>query len=40
MLQDAGFKLVGNMGDQFSDLAGLYPAVAGWKLPNPVYAIL
>mmetsp|Transcript_11234 Transcript_11234/g.30642 ORF Transcript_11234/g.30642 Transcript_11234/m.30642 type:complete len:147 (+) Transcript_11234:1575-2015(+) len=39
-LQDAGFRLAGNMGDQFSDLEGLYPAVANWKLPNPMYAIL
>lgn len=39
-LQDAGFTLVGSIGDQFSDLSGLYPATASWKLPNPMYTIL
>jgi len=40
VLQDLGYTLAGSMGDQFSDLSGLYPAVAGWKLPNPMYAII
>lgn len=39
-LQDMGYTLVGGMGDQFSDLSGLYSTAAGWKLPNPVYAII
>lgn len=39
-LQQQGFTLAGNMGDQHSDLAGLSPAAASWKLPNPVYYIL
>jgi hypothetical protein len=31
---------IGNIGDQFSDLEGLYEAAANYKLPNPVYYIL
>jgi HAD superfamily, subfamily IIIB (Acid phosphatase) len=37
---DAGYKIVGTFGDQYSDLEGAYPAVASWKLPNPMYYIL
>ena len=36
----AGFRIVGALGDQFSDLAGSAPADASFKLPNPVYYIL
>ncbi|EFJ45895.1 hypothetical protein VOLCADRAFT_47893, partial [Volvox carteri f. nagariensis] len=32
----AGHVLVGNIGDQFSDLVGEAAAVANFKLPNPV----
>ncbi|KXZ55495.1 hypothetical protein GPECTOR_2g1044 [Gonium pectorale] len=32
--------LVGNIGDQFSDLTGQASAPASWKLPNPVYTLL
>ncbi|KAK9819961.1 hypothetical protein WJX72_004491 [[Myrmecia] bisecta] len=40
MLQDEGYELVGAFGDQWSDLAGLAPAIASFKLPNPMYYIL
>uniref|UniRef100_A0A7S0RZW2 Acid phosphatase n=1 Tax=Chlamydomonas leiostraca TaxID=1034604 RepID=A0A7S0RZW2_9CHLO len=39
-IQDLGFILVGNIGDQFSDLEGLWHADASWKLPNPAYYIM
>ena len=39
-LVGAGFRIVGALGDQFSDLAGGSPADASFKLPNPVYYIL
>lgn len=35
-----GFEIVGNFGDQFSDLCGENSAVASFKLPNPMYYIL
>lgn len=35
-----GHVLVGNIGDQFSDLVGTDSAVASFKLPNPVYTLL
>ena len=36
---DAGYKIVVNMGDQFSDLNGLPQAELSVKLPNPFYYI-
>ncbi|KAG2501775.1 hypothetical protein HYH03_000275 [Edaphochlamys debaryana] len=36
----AGHDLVGNIGDQFSDLVGEASAPASFKLPNPVYTLL
>lgn len=37
----AGYEVVGNFGDQFSDLVGLNAATPGsFKLPNPSYYIL
>lgn len=39
-LMDAGYTVVGNIGDQFSDLEGLWVAESSWKLPNPMYYIL
>ncbi|MDO4665941.1 MAG: HAD family acid phosphatase [Actinomycetaceae bacterium] len=34
--QDLGYRIVGNFGDQYSDLIGGYADVA-YKLPNPTY---
>lgn len=39
-LQQKGHVIVGSFGDQWSDLAGTSPAVASFKLPNPMYYIL
>lgn len=39
-LEQAGFRIVGAIGDQFSDLAAGPPADASFKMPNPVYYIL
>jgi hypothetical protein len=33
-----GYAIIGNIGDQHSDLAGGY-AERAWKLPNPFYFI-
>lgn len=38
--QERGWKIVGNFGDQFSDLSGDPLATISVKLPNPVYYIL
>ncbi|GIL52386.1 hypothetical protein Vafri_8272 [Volvox africanus] len=35
-----GHVLLGNIGDQFSDLVGQASAIANFKLPNPVYTLL
>ncbi|GLI68175.1 hypothetical protein VaNZ11_012515 [Volvox africanus] len=35
-----GHVLLGNIGDQFSDLVGQASAMANFKLPNPVYTLL
>jgi hypothetical protein len=39
-LVDAGYELLGSIGDQFSDLAGEYSAPYSFKLPNVWYFIL
>jgi HAD superfamily, subfamily IIIB (Acid phosphatase) len=39
-LQAQGYRLIGMFGDQFSDSEGANPALAAWKLPNPLYYIL
>lgn len=36
LLEEGGDVLVGNIGDQFSDLVGQAAAAANFKLPNPV----
>jgi hypothetical protein len=37
VLQDEGnFTIVASFGDQFSDLSGVAPAAASFKMPNPV----
>jgi predicted secreted acid phosphatase len=38
IIQDMGYTIVVNIGDQFSDLAGGY-AESVYKLPNPYYFI-
>eukprot|EP00195_Chlamydomonas_chlamydogama_P016053 CAMPEP_0202890426 /NCGR_PEP_ID=MMETSP1392-20130828/829_1 /ASSEMBLY_ACC=CAM_ASM_000868 /TAXON_ID=225041 /ORGANISM="Chlamydomonas chlamydogama, Strain SAG 11-48b" /LENGTH=355 /DNA_ID=CAMNT_0049573987 /DNA_START=60 /DNA_END=1127 /DNA_ORIENTATION=+ len=39
-LEEEGFEVVGNFGDQFSDLDGTTGAAHSFKLPNPAYLIL
>lgn len=39
-LEAQGYTMAGSVGDQWSDLAGTSPAVASFKLPNPMYYIL
>lgn len=39
-LEARGYTVVGSFGDQWSDLAGTSPAIASFKLPNPMYYIL
>lgn len=39
-LEARGYSIAGSLGDQWSDLAGTSPAVASFKLPNPMYYIL
>jgi hypothetical protein len=36
---DAGYRIILNVGDQFSDLKGLPAAEYSVKLPNPLYYI-
>jgi hypothetical protein len=38
--QEAGYTLLGNFGDQWSDLVGEFNAQANFKLPNPMYYLL
>jgi acid phosphatase len=38
-LVDAGFRIHGNSGDQWSDLTGFAVAKRSFKLPNPMYYI-
>ncbi|KAL2479925.1 HAD superfamily [Abeliophyllum distichum] len=38
-LEDEGYKIHGNSGDQWSDLTGLAVAKRSFKLPNPIYVI-
>jgi hypothetical protein len=34
-----GYRILGNSGDQWSDLLGSSPSVRSFKLPNPMYYI-
>ncbi|KAJ4718011.1 acid phosphatase 1-like [Melia azedarach] len=36
-LVESGYRIVGNIGDQWSDLLGAYPGSRTFKLPNPMY---
>lgn len=38
-LQDAGFVIVGNIGDQWSDILGAPEGARTFKLPDPMYYI-
>lgn len=38
-LQDAGYAIVGNIGDQWSDLLGAPEGSRTFKLPDPMYYI-
>ncbi|GAB2303697.1 Sigma1B-adaptin [Dionaea muscipula] len=35
-----GYRIVGNSGDQWSDLLGSSMSIRSFKLPNPMYYIL
>lgn len=37
---EEGFRIVGNSGDQWSDLLGSSMTYRSFKLPNPMYYIL
>jgi hypothetical protein len=39
MIADRGYKIIVNMGDQVSDLAGEPQAEVSIKLPNPMYVV-
>lgn len=36
-LVESGYRIIGNMGDQWCDLLGDYPGHRTFKLPNPVF---
>lgn len=36
---EEGFRIVGNSGDQWSDLLGSSTSIRSFKLPNPMYYI-
>ena len=38
-LQDAGYVIVGNIGDQWSDILGAPEGARTFKLPDPMYYI-
>lgn len=38
-LEDAGYRIRGNSGDQWSDLLGYAIGQRSFKLPNPMYYI-
>ncbi|GMN37115.1 hypothetical protein TIFTF001_006544 [Ficus carica] len=39
-LVDAGYRIVGNVGDQWSDLLGTNHGTRNFKLPNPLYYVI
>jgi hypothetical protein len=39
-MDQGGYTIVASFGDQFSDLSGIAPAAASFKMPNPVYYII
>ncbi|KMT01757.1 hypothetical protein BVRB_9g212060 [Beta vulgaris subsp. vulgaris] len=38
-LEKMGYRIIGNMGDQWSDLIGDHPGMRTFKLPDPMYYI-
>lgn len=38
-LEDEGYRILGNVGDQWSDLQGDYLGNRTFKLPNPMYFV-
>lgn len=38
-LQQEGYKIVGNIGDQWSDILGTPEGDRTFKLPNPMYYV-
>lgn len=38
-LEEEGYRIVGNVGDQWSDLLGECPGIRSFKLPNPIYYV-
>ncbi|KAL8030593.1 hypothetical protein ABFX02_14G295800 [Erythranthe guttata] len=38
-LETAGYRIVGNVGDQWGDLVGDYVGMRTFKLPNPMYYV-
>ncbi|KAJ0597012.1 putative Acid phosphatase [Helianthus annuus] len=36
---EEGFRIIGNLGDQWSDLIGSYVSIRSFKLSNPMYFI-
>lgn len=38
-LEDAGYTIIGNIGDQWSDFSGTNVGNRTFKLPNPMYYI-
>jgi hypothetical protein len=38
-MEAQGYRILGNSGDQWSDLLGSSVAVRSFKLPNPMYYI-
>ncbi|CAM8995344.1 unnamed protein product [Rhodiola kirilowii] len=38
-ITEEGYRIIGNSGDQWSDLLGIPMSVRSFKLPNPMYFI-
>ncbi|XP_047159304.1 stem 28 kDa glycoprotein-like [Vigna umbellata] len=38
-LEESGYRIIGNVGDQWTDLMGSYRGLRTFKLPNPMYYI-
>ena len=39
VLEDEGYAIIGNMGDQWRDLEGASDGLRVFKIPNPMYYI-
>jgi hypothetical protein len=38
-MEEEGYRILGNSGDQWSDLLGSFMSARSFKLPNPMYYI-